>query len=66
MSLKASDEGLAKIHEARLRKRWKRQDTRWCQAATVSLSALKRFLAGEDIGDDSFIRICQAVEIENW
>jgi hypothetical protein len=66
MSLKASVQGLEKIHEARLRKRWRRQDTRWCQAATVSVSGLKRFLAGEDIGDDSFIRICQAVGIENW
>ena len=66
MSLKASAEGLAKIHEARLRNRWKRQDTRWCQAAIVSVSGLKRFLAGEGIGDDTFIRICQAVGIENW
>ena len=66
MPLKASVQGLEKIHEARLRKKWKRQDTRWCQAAIVSVSGLKRFLAGEDIGDDSFIRICQAVGIENW
>ncbi|ELS32686.1 MULTISPECIES: ATP-binding protein [Pseudanabaena] len=66
MPLKASVQGLEKIHEARLKKCWKRQDTRWCQAATVSVSGLKRFLSGEDIGDDSFIRICQAVGIENW
>ena len=66
MSLKASVQGLEKIHEARLRKKWNRQDTRWCQAATVSVSGLKRFLAGEDIGEDSFIKICQAVGIENW
>jgi MalT-like TPR region/NB-ARC domain len=66
MSLKASVQGLEKIHEARIRRRWKRQDTRWCQAAIVSVSGLKRFLAGEAISDDSFIKICQAVGIENW
>jgi LuxR family glucitol operon transcriptional activator len=66
MPLKASVQGLEKIHEARIKKQWKRQDMCWCQAAIVSVSGLKRFLAGEDIGDDSFIRICQAVGIENW
>jgi hypothetical protein len=66
MSLKASVQGLKKIHEARLKKGWKRQDIRWFQAAISTLSPLKRFLAGEEVGDDVFIRICQAVGIENW
>jgi len=66
MPLKASTQGLAKINEARLQRRWKKQDVRWYQSAVVSLSVLKRFLEGKDIGDDSFIRICRAIGIENW
>ncbi len=66
MSLRASVEGLEKIHEVRVKKQWKRQDTRWYQAAKVSVAVLKRFLAREAIGEDSFKAICSAVGFENW
>jgi hypothetical protein len=66
MSFKVSVEGLEKIHGLRIKKQWKRQDPRWCEAANVSLNGLKRFLGRVAIAEDAFKAICLAVGLEDW
>lgn len=66
MGYKVSIRGLDRVEEARKLKGWKRQDIRWCQAASVALSTLRRFRAGEVISKDTFSNICEAVGITDW
>lgn len=66
MGLTASAQGLKMIEEARKQRGWQRQDTRWYMAASVSVSVLKRFRAGESVGEEAFINICKAVGIDKW
>jgi LuxR family glucitol operon transcriptional activator len=66
MSFRVSVEGLEKIHGLRIKKQWKRQDPRWCEAANVSLNGLKRFLGRVAIAEDAFKAICLAVGLEDW
>lgn len=65
-SLKASTRGLELVDQARKRKGWNRQSTAWSQAALTTVSCLKQFWRGERIQRETFIRICQAVGLENW
>ena len=66
MGTRASNQGLKLIDELREKKRWKRQDYRWEEAAIVSKATLKRFWRRIPIEKDSFIAICKAVGLENW
>ncbi|HEY9597816.1 MAG TPA: NB-ARC domain-containing protein, partial [Cyanophyceae cyanobacterium] len=65
-SLKASAQGLERVDRARKRKGWNRQSTAWSQTALTTVSCLKQFWRGERIQRETFIRICQAVGLENW
>jgi tetratricopeptide (TPR) repeat protein len=62
-SLKASEQGLKIVNEARRNKRWIQE--KWRQAAFTSISTLKRFLKGDRIDRDTFINICEVVGV-NW
>lgn len=65
-TLKASEQGLAIVDQARKRKGWNRQSVAWSQLALTTVSCLKQFWRGERIQRDTFIRLCQAVGIPDW
>ena len=65
-SLKASARGVEIVDQARKRKGWNRQSAAWSQTALTTVSCLKQFWRGERIQRDTFIRICQAVGLDNW
>lgn len=54
------------IDPARSRKKWNKHDDIWAREADVSLKTLQRFWNREPIRSANFIRICQAVGIEDW
>ncbi|MEG4392171.1 NB-ARC domain-containing protein [Microcoleus sp. BROC3] len=60
--LRASEQGLKIVKEARRKKRWTQE--KWRQAAFTSISTLKRFLKGERIDRDTFINICEVVGVK--
>ncbi|OCQ99196.1 hypothetical protein BCD67_08480 [Oscillatoriales cyanobacterium USR001] len=62
-TLRASEDGLKIVEEAKGRKRWTQE--KWRQVAFTSISTLKRFLNGERIDRYAFIAICEAVGV-NW
>ncbi len=65
-SLKASEQGLKIVDEARRKKRWQKNSLTWVQAASTSEATLKRFWARKSFIDRStFIGICEAVGV-NW
>lgn len=67
MGYRASIYGLKLVEEARKLKGWKSQDPRWCQAASVDVSTLKRFRGREaDLSEATFSKICEAVGITDW
>lgn len=65
-SLKASAQGLEIIEQVRKHKGWNRQASVWYQTALTTQATLKRFLQGEPIQQDTFIRLCQAIGIHRW
>jgi NB-ARC domain len=68
-SLTASPKALTDlIDPARSRKdlKWNKYDDRWARAADVSIKTLQRFWDRTPIRSANFIRICQAVGIEDW
>ncbi|MDQ2097207.1 MAG: tetratricopeptide repeat protein [Tychonema bourrellyi B0820] len=65
-SLKASEDGLKIVDEARRRKRWQKNSLTWVQEAKTSEATLKRFWARKFFIDRfAFIAICKAVGV-NW
>jgi len=65
-SLKASEQGLKIVDEARRRKRWQKNASTWVEAAKTSEATLKRFWARKSAIDRyAFIAICKAVGV-NW
>lgn len=65
-SLKASEQGLKIVDEARRRKRWQKNASTWVEAAKTSEATLKRFWARKSpIDRYAFIAICKAVGV-NW
>ncbi len=68
-SLIASQKALTDlIDPARSRKnlKWNKYDDNWARAADVSIKTLQRFWNREPIRSANFIRICQAIGIEDW
>ena len=65
-TVRASAKGLETIDRRRQQRGWNRQSQAWAQAAFTTVATLRRFLRGEPIQQETFIRICQAVEIEGW
>ncbi len=66
MGTRASHQGLKLVDELRKNKGWNRQDSRWWREIPTSVSTLKRFWEGKAIQPEVFIKICQAVGLENW
>ena len=64
-SLKASQAGLQVVDQARRNKRWHKTAEAWCAAAFTSRATLNRFWSGKAIRSDTFIAICDAVNV-NW
>jgi len=65
-SLKASEQGLQIVDEARRKKRWQKNSLTWVQEAKTSEATLRRFWARKSAIDRyAFIGICQAVGV-NW
>jgi AAA domain len=54
------------VDPERSRKNWNKHDPEWAKAADVSLKTLQRFWDGTPIRSKNFIRICQAIGIEDW
>jgi hypothetical protein len=65
-SLKASEQGLKIVDEARRNKRWQKNSLTWVQEAKTSEATLKRFWGRKSAIDRyAFIGICHAVGV-NW
>jgi ABC-type dipeptide/oligopeptide/nickel transport system ATPase subunit len=63
---RASARGIETIDRLRQLKGWNRQSQAWCQEAFTTLATLRRFWQREPIQQETFIRICQAVNMERW
>lgn len=61
-----TNEGLIKIDKARQLKGWNKTSKKWIDESMSSESTLKRFLRGDAISAENFIKLCQAVGIEDW
>jgi NB-ARC domain len=65
-TIRASARGIETIDRLRQLKGWNRQSQAWCQEAFTTLATLRRFWQREPIQQETFIRICQAVNMERW
>lgn len=65
-AIRASSRGLEVINQLRKQRGWNRQAPAWYEEALTSLATLKRFLEGEPIQQDTFMRLCLAVGLERW
>lgn len=64
-TLKASEQGLKIVDEARRRKRWQKNSLTWATVALTSPATLRRFWARKSAIDRfTFIRICEAVGVD--
>ncbi|OCR02040.1 hypothetical protein BCD67_07645 [Oscillatoriales cyanobacterium USR001] len=63
-TLRASEQGLKIVDEARHKKRWRKDALNWAKDATTSTATLKRFWARIAIDRYAFIGICQAVGVD--
>lgn len=64
-SIWASQAGLRLVDQARRLKQWNKTAGIWCDRALTSRATLNRFWACRPIRRETFIAICQAVEV-NW
>ncbi|NJR63704.1 MAG: hypothetical protein HC769_35995 [Cyanobacteria bacterium CRU_2_1] len=70
-SIKASEQGLRIVDQARQKKRWNKTAEAWCIRGFTSRATLSRFWAGQSIRKEIFIAICEAVganwqEVADW
>ncbi len=65
-SLRASKSGLEIVDRARRKKGLNKKASRWWGEAKTSESVLNRFWRRIPIGQDAFVNICKAVEVDNW
>jgi len=63
---RASTKGIETVDRLRQQKDWNRQSQAWCQEAFTTVATLRRFWQRDPIQQDTFIRICQAVNVERW
>ncbi|MGK7901302.1 MAG: NB-ARC domain-containing protein [Hormoscilla sp.] len=63
-SLGASAQGLKIVDEARRKKGWNKVDENWWKQAHTTKSTLKRFWNGTPIRPDTFIAICEVIEVD--
>ncbi|MFO8038323.1 MAG: ATP-binding protein [Sodalinema sp.] len=62
-TLKASMQGLRQVDYARRYKGWLKSSSEWCEAASTSAATLKRFWRRLPVRSQTFIAICEAVEV---
>jgi len=65
-SLRASKSGLEIVDRARRKKGLNKKASRWWDEAKTSESVLNRFWQRIPIGQQAFVNICKAVEVDNW
>jgi hypothetical protein len=65
-SLRASESGLEIVDRARRKKGLEKQASSWCGDAQTSVATLKRFWRRKPIQHEVFVKICKAVEVDNW
>ena len=65
-SLRASESGLEIVDRARRKKGLNKKASRWWGEAKTSESVLNRFWRRIPIGQQAFVNICKAVEVDNW
>ena len=65
-TLRASESGLEIVDRARRKKGLEKQASSWCGDAQTSVATLKRFWRRKPIGQEVFVKICKAVEVDNW
>ena len=63
---RASTKGIETVDRLRQQKDWNRQSQAWCQEAFTTVATLRRFWQRDPIQQDTFIRICHAVNVERW
>jgi len=63
---RASTKGIETVDRLRQQKGWNRQSHAWCQEAFTTMATLRRFWQRDPIQQDTFIRICHAVNVERW
>lgn len=61
---KLSARGLETVEQARIQKDWDRQDARWYNSAFCSHATLKRFWRSKPILRESFIKLCDVVDVD--
>ncbi|MEG4518400.1 MULTISPECIES: AAA family ATPase [unclassified Microcoleus] len=54
------------VDRARRKKGLEKQASSWCGDAQTSVATLKRFWRRKPIQHEVFVKICKAVELENW
>ena len=64
VSLKASNQGLQVVDEARRKRGWTKAGVEWCEAAQAAPASLKRFWLGRPINKETFVAICKAVGVD--
>jgi HEAT repeat protein len=64
VSLKASNQGLQTVDEARRKRGWTKASVEWREKAQVASASLKRFWLGRPINKDTFVAICKAVGVD--
>jgi hypothetical protein len=65
-TLRASKSGLEIVDRARRKKGLEKQASSWCGEAKTSVATLKRFWRRIPIGQEVFVNICKAVELDSW
>lgn len=65
-SLRASQQGLKIVEQARNKKGWTKRAAAWRDSAKVGEAALKKFWGRKPIWQEHFVDICKAVGIEDW
>lgn len=65
-TVRASQQGLLQVDQARRRKGWLKQSDGWCRLAQTSRATLKRFWRCEAIEQGTFVALCQAVGLPDW
>ncbi|WP_026736044.1 hypothetical protein [Fischerella sp. PCC 9605] len=65
-SIRASEQGLQIVDQARRKKGWTKTEEAWYGLALTSKATLKRFWLREPIQQEIFMAICKAVGIDDW
>jgi hypothetical protein len=65
-TIRASIKGLEYLDQIRRKKGWTKAEQAWADLAITTTATLKRFWGRQPIRQESFIKICEAVDIDDW